>query len=159
MSSPGLPGTGRMESLYLISFSRYPVELRDALRKHGQGACKGAKVFCSVDQYSYVCQCVQRSGFDVRPYHVLLTASYREPLITTIKKCPQRKGVRIKQELLLGHVPIPENAPLLPSWSTSGDGHRDSAPASSSWTLPGANASRLRNDWGPRPEEVAMAWY
>lgn len=167
--SPGLPGTGPMESLYLISFSRYPVELRDALqngpllvpiqaalRNHGQGACKGAKVFCSVDQYSYVCQCVQRSGFDVRPYHVLLTASYREPLIQTIKKCPQRKGVRIKQELLLGHVPIPENASL---WSPSGDGHRDSAPASSSWTLPGANASRLRNDWGPRPEEVAMAWY
>jgi hypothetical protein len=140
MSSPGLPGAGRMESLYLISFSRYPVELRDALqtgpllvqiqaalRNHGQGACKGAKVFCSVDQYSYVCQCVQRSGFDVRPYHVLLTASYREPLIQTIKKCPQRKGVRIKQELLLGHVPVPDNLP--PAWDPWAEGHRDSATA------------------------------
>jgi len=109
-----------VEPLYLISFSRYPVELRDALHsgpllapvrlslRPRDATCKGAKLFCSVDQYEAVCACVKNSEHDVRPYHVLLTQSYREALMKTIKRCPSRKGVRVKHEVLLGFVPIPQ---------------------------------------------------
>jgi len=112
-----------MEELYLVSFSRYPVELRDALQtgpllapvraalRVREPQWKGAKLFCSVDQHEAVVEVAETSDEDVRPYHVLLTQSYRDALMKTIKRCPSRKGVRVKQEVLLGFVPVPSRPP------------------------------------------------
>jgi hypothetical protein len=111
------------EELYLVSFSRYPVELRDALQtgpllapvraalRTREPQWKGAKLFCSVDQHEAVVDLAETTNEDVRPYHVLLTQSYRDALMKTIKRCPSRKGVRVKQEILLGFVPVPKRRP------------------------------------------------
>jgi hypothetical protein len=118
-AQPGSP-TRKLEPLIQISFSRYPVELRDALQNgrllvpvwdrlknagYSHVLNSGAKVVCAVNQYEAVCACVNANP-DVRPYHVLVAQSYRDILFKTIwQLCRSRRGVRVKHETVVGAVP------------------------------------------------------
>jgi hypothetical protein len=107
------------DAVYLVSFSRYPVELRDALQTGPMAAAarasakepsyKGARFYCHPDQVDAVHGCIALSTEDVRPYHVFMTQSCRGLLMSTIQNCPSRKGVRVKNEVLIGHVDLPDS--------------------------------------------------
>jgi hypothetical protein len=111
--------TDGQEAITLISFSRYPVELRwalqsspllvpirDALRVagHNYELATGAKLFCGVDQYEEVAATMSRTDVDVRPYHVIFTESAREAVMVTLGSLRRALKVRVKEEMCLGHV-------------------------------------------------------
>jgi hypothetical protein len=107
-----------LEPLYLVCVTRYPAELRnglvngsllapyrDALNEAGYNfeTCSGAKIFCAANQYESVRKSMET--MDVRPYHVVVTATCREHVVETIARLPKSLKVRVKDEKIYGMVP------------------------------------------------------
>ena len=100
--------TDAHEAITLISFSRYPVELRyvlqngpllvpikEALRHagHSYELPSGAKLYCSAEQYEDVAAVMSRTDVDVRPYHVVFTDFAREAVMVKIGRASCRERV------------------------------------------------------------------
>jgi hypothetical protein len=108
-----------VEPLYLVCVTRYPAELRndlvngsllapyrDALSAAGHNfeTASGAKIFCAANQYDFVRSCMQ--SMDVRPYHIVVSATCRELVVETIARLPKSLKVRIKDEKIYAMVPV-----------------------------------------------------
>jgi hypothetical protein len=119
-----IPAFGRIEvenrgvePLYLISFSRYPAELRNALLhgehlEDGRQALKlagyshelnnGVKIFCTPGQYPTV----QALPLDTyRPYHVIVSAVFLPLVRRTVDGLDRKLKVKIKDEKVIANIP------------------------------------------------------
>jgi len=113
-------GDGRaeqLEPLYLMSFTRYPVHLRNALM-FGEplGSIRddlasaglkyeldsGLKVFCAPAQYPDVLKIMDDVADQLRPYHVLTSSSCRALVKETVDDLRGSHRVRIKDEKTIG---------------------------------------------------------
>jgi len=107
-----------LEPLYLVCVTRYPAELRnglvngsllahyrDALNAAGYNfeTSSGAKIFCAANQYESVRKSME--SMDVRPYHVVVSATCRDCVVETIARLPKSLKVRIKDEKIYAMVP------------------------------------------------------
>jgi hypothetical protein len=106
-----------LEPLYLISFSRYPAELRNALLlgqdlEEGRQALKaagyshelsnGVKIFCTPGQYPTV----EALPLDTyRPYHVIVSAHYLPMVRRTVEGLDRKLKVKIKDEKVIANIP------------------------------------------------------
>jgi hypothetical protein len=106
-----------VEPLYLISFSRYPAELRNALLhgehlEDGRQALKaagyshelnnGVKIFCTPGQYPTV----EALPLDTyRPYHVIVSAHFLPVVRRTVEGLDRKLKVKIKDEKVIANVP------------------------------------------------------
>lgn len=176
--SPDAEATGgsgannEVEPLYMISFSRYPAELhnalqtdpnlvpiREALRDAGHSCevCMGAKLYCRPDQFDAVRSLIRSDDNEVRPYHVLVTQSCRSVLGHTIWRllCRGRKGVRMKREVVMGYVPLSKFPPLeLPPTDPNSDARASKTGSSESNT----SRTRSRADSHSFGEPDRAAW-
>jgi hypothetical protein len=105
------------EPLYLISFSRYPAELRNALLhgehlEDGRQALKaagyshelnnGVKIFCTPGQYPTV----EALPLDTyRPYHVIVSAHFLPLVRRTVEGLDRKLKVKIKDEKVIANIP------------------------------------------------------
>jgi hypothetical protein len=105
------------EPLYLISFSRYPAELRNALLhgehlEDGRQALKaagyshelnnGVKIFCTPGQYPTV----EALPLDMyRPYHVIVSAHFLPLVRRTVEGLDRKLKVKIKDEKVIANIP------------------------------------------------------
>jgi hypothetical protein len=105
------------EPLYLISFSRYPAELRNALLhgehlEEGRQALKstgyshelnnGVKIFCTPGQYPSV----EALPLDTyRPYHVIVSATFLPLVRRTVEGLDRKLKVKIKDEKVIANIP------------------------------------------------------
>jgi hypothetical protein len=103
--------------LYLISFSRYPAELRNALLhgeylESGRQALKaagyshelnnGVKIFCSPGQYPTV----EALPLDTyRPYHVIVSSTFLPLVRCTVEALDRKLKVKIKDEKVIANIP------------------------------------------------------
>jgi hypothetical protein len=106
-----------LEPLYLISFSRYPAELRNALL-HGEHLedgrqdlkaagyshelNNGVKIFCTPGQYPTV----EALPLDTyRPYHVIVSAHFLPLVRRTVEGLDRKLKVKIKDEKVIANIP------------------------------------------------------
>jgi hypothetical protein len=170
------------EMLFLICFTRYPAELRrelvcggplapfrDALTQAGHSfeTESGAKIFCAVNQYEAVLACMET--MDVRPYHVVVSATCRELVGRTVEKLPKALKVRIKDENVCAMVPagIPPARSFAPEPAAKPRAERsDAKPWTKGKTSPSTDSTSEGSSRGPEdtgssspawmPEEMAM---
>jgi hypothetical protein len=106
-----------LQPLYLISFSRYPAELRNALLhgeflEDGRQALKaagysheldnGVKIFCTPGQYPSV----EALPLDTyRPYHVIVSAHFLPLVRRTVEGLDRKLKVKIKDEKVIANIP------------------------------------------------------
>merc|ERR1719440_1751912 len=118
-----------------MSFTRYPVHLRNALMfGESLGAVRnslanaglqyeldsGLKVFCAPSQYPDVVDILDDVKDQLRPYHVLTSASCRTLVRATVEDLRGSHRVRIKDERTIGMVRRDDNGLLPKELSASG---------------------------------------
>lgn len=120
-STQGFVAEGSMpidyEKIYLMKFTRNPHELeevlhagqllepiRDAIRKSGN-SCRhpsGATLLVYPEHVAAVMQSI--SGFDLRPFHIIVTESWKPLVYEAVRQIPSRLSVRPRAQQLVTYV-------------------------------------------------------
>jgi hypothetical protein len=147
------------EPLYLISFSRYPAELRNALLhgeylEDGRQELKaagyshelnnGVKIFCTPGQYPTV----EALPLDTyRPYHVIVSAHFLPLVRRTVEGLDRKLKVKIKDEKVIANIPSSLQCDEKPTALDSLDFTPPCTPLFSWGSISGCTRDQLVDAW------------